>query len=476
MSLATVTTPIPLVAEFTRNQTAIAPPELWRVRLRRVLSGFTSASFVRCRRIVVLTALAAWVCTSEFAYADKPVPAADLAVDQVSIKGGPKLLGAALGREADGALAFAVRREWLKPAYPQLFEKAVREEMTETRAAFIELRDRIAAWRKNRAPEGELDFFLKKELERIDKELKGLDAGTRVEDAPFLVIDVAPAKIERVVNQTAQHRAVAQAAWSQHLPNVETRSLASLAQEVKKLKIVPVDDPELLLDFLPPRRENDSAWSARQALVEYQLRKPLDFQGTGDLVFQVGDNVQAGQGAKLIEELIRSLAGGALQDLLDPRAGKPAQGTGPAEEKWLAAAIQKAKAADVAGCRVTHVDQNLEARSVSVETRFVARLPDGSWKTVWQHVEKADAAKPRAETEQQIMQDPQVRAALDLVKAVGLGAEDQVKLAVRFGAAIMEAQKAADSRFFQFRDRNLRRLDGPVLRVAPIVPAKGAKK
>ena len=433
---------------------------------------------MRIRLIVLLAGLVAWICSSEFAHAEKPIAVSDLAVDQVSIKGGPKLLGAVLGREANGELAFAVRREWLKQAHPQLFEKAVREEATEARAAFIELRDRIAAWRTDRAPEAEFDFFLKKEAERIEKELKNLDAGTRVEDAAFLVIDVAPAKIERVVGQTVQRRAVALAAWGERLPDVESRSLASLVQELKKLKAAPVDDPDRLLDLLPPRRENEAAWGARQALIEYQLRKPLDFQGMGDLVFRAGDGLQAGQGAKLIEELIRSLTGGALQDLLDPRPGKPARVPGPGtnDEKWLATAVQTATAANIAGFRVTRVDQNLEARSVDVETRFVARLPDGSWRTVWQHLEKADAAKPRAETEQQIMQDPQVRAALDLVKIVGLGAEDQIKLAVRFGAATLEAQKAADSRFFQFRDRYLRRLDGPVLRVPLQTAAQGAKK
>ena len=73
------------------------------------------------------------------------------------------------------------------------------------------------------------------------------------------------------------------------------------------------------------------------------------------------------------------------------------------------------------------------------------------------------------------MQDPQIRTALDLVKSFGLGGDEQVKLAVRFGAATLEAQKQADSRFFEFRDRYLHRLDGPVLRVAPAAAVKATK-
>ena len=64
----------------------------------------------------------------------------------------------------------------------------------------------------------------------------------------------------------------------------------------------------------------------------------------------------------------------------------------------------------------------------------------------------------------------------ELFKSIGLGGEAEIKLAIRFGAATAEAQKAADSRFFEFRDRYLRRLDGPVLRVAPLAPAKAAQK
>ena len=125
------------------------------------------------------------------AQADKPVAVADLAVDQVSLKGGPRLLGAVLGREADGTIAFAVGRVWLKKTHAKYFEQALRDETAQTRAAFTELCDRIAEWRKVRGADKELEFFLGKESERVEKELKALDAGTREEDAAFLVLDLA---------------------------------------------------------------------------------------------------------------------------------------------------------------------------------------------------------------------------------------------------------------------------------------------
>ena len=47
-----------------------------------------------------------------------------------------------------------------------------------------------------------------------------------------------------------------------------------------------------------------------------------------------------------------------------------------------AAAARIADSENLTGFRVTRVDQDLAARRVSVETRFVARLPSGDWKTI----------------------------------------------------------------------------------------------
>jgi hypothetical protein len=417
--------------------------------------------------LVVAAVLAA---ASPLARAAKPAPAADLAVDQVTIKAGPKLLGALLGRESDGTAAFAVNRAWLKKNHPHYFAEELKREETETRAAFVELRDRIADWRKDSADEKELEFFLSREAERIEKELAAIDAVKREEDAAFVVIDIPPAKIERLTVQQPKRKGVAQSAWREGLVDVETRSTASLVQELKTKKIEQDDDPDVLLDLLPPRRQNEAEWAARRAIVEYRFKKPLDFQGMGDVVVRTGEGAKPADAAGLFAELLKSLQGSALSDLLDPPVGaggkKPAANNGGGE-KWLASAVKIAGSEGLSGFRVTRVDQDLAAKRVDVDARFVARLPDGSWKTIWQRTETSDASKPRPDAEKQVLEDPQVRSALELVQSLGLGGAEQVKLAVRFGAAVQEAQKQADNRFFAFLDLYLRRLDGPVLRVAP---------
>jgi hypothetical protein len=435
---------------------------------------------LRCLRpsnaILVGCLLIALIVVCHPALAAKPVPESELAVDVVSVKGGPRFYGAVLGREEDGRIALAVRREWLKRNRVQVYDEGLRDETAETKTALTELHDRIADWRKARNDVPALEAFLKKENERIEKDLQTLDAGRYEEAAPFMVLDFAPAKIERVLSQIPSRRAIAQTAWQEQLSDVETRSAVILAQELKKQQIALVDDPDELLEMLPVRRESETAWVARKALVEYQFRKALDFQGTGDFVFPATDKVDGAQGAKLIEGLIKSLTSGTLKDLFDLALdGSAKRADAGGIEKWLATASQSAQSADVLGFRVTRVEPNLDARQITVESRFVARFPGGDWRTVWQHAETADASKIRADQEQQIMQDPQVRKVLDLVQSVGLTDEDQVKQAIRFGAATMDCQKIADSRFFQFRDRYLRRLDGPVLRVAA-PPSKAPRK
>jgi hypothetical protein len=282
-----------------------------------------------------------------------------------------------------------------------------------------------------------------------------------------------------VVQQTPQRRQIALAAWRERLADVETRPATSLVQELKKKNVEPTADSDVLLDLLPPRRENDTAWAARRAIVEYRFRKPLDFQGSGDVVIRSGERLKAADAGKMFSDLLKSFGGDPVSALLDPPGAAPPKkkaGGTPTGEKWLDSAVKLAGEEDVAGFRVTRVEQDLAQKRVNVETRFIARLPDGSWKTVWGQKESADASKPRGDAEQQIMQDPQVRAALEVVRSLGVGGDDQIRLAVRFGAATMEAQKQADSRFFEFRDHYLQRLDGPVLRIAPPASPPARKK
>jgi hypothetical protein len=102
------------------------------------------------------------------------------------------------------------------------------------------------------------------------------------------------------------------------------------------------------------------------------------------------------------------------------------------------------------------------SKSVTVDSRFVALMPDGAWETIFQSTETLDASQERTDLEARIRQDEHVVEALKLVEGLGLG--DQTQTAIRFGAATMAAQQSVDTRFFEFIDRYNKRLDGPILK------------
>ena len=175
--------------------------------------------------------------------------------------------------------------------------------------------------------------------------------------------------------------------------------------------------------------------------------------------------------APVIEKVLRGQVRSFLKGLtgqVSPAKTKPESNNVALNKGWLKSAIAEADKLNVTGFRATRVELNVEGRQVAVQSVFVVRLGSGPreqavWETIWSHRETADATQPRAELEARITNDPQVKQALDKVKSLNLGADDQIDQAIRFGAATMAAQQTADARFFEFRDRYLKHLDGPPL-------------
>jgi hypothetical protein len=173
----------------------------------------------------------------------------------------------------------------------------------------------------------------------------------------------------------------------------------------------------------------------------------------------------------VIEKVLRGQVSAFLKGLTgqgNPAKGKSESSNVALNKGWLKSAIEEADKLNVTGFRATRLDLNVEGRQVAVQSVFVARLGAGpreqaQWETIWSHRESADATKARPDLEGRITNDPQVKQALEKVKSLNLGADDQIDQAIRFGAATMAAQQTADSRFFEFRDRYLKHLDGPPL-------------
>lgn len=382
-----------------------------------------------------------------------PPKVADLGVDLVTLKSGPKLYGAVL-QQGDGLLTIAVQRDWLTKAAPKFLEKREQDAAANRSRALQALQKRIQDWLVLRAADKELVASLTKESGRLEKVEPG-------EARRFLLIELPRTQVERVFVQTPQRKQVALSAWSQKLPAVEESSAAKLADELRRQGI-DVAKPVDLTSELPDSSDSDRQWSARQALWEFHLRKSLAFQGTADLLFRT--DADKPDIAKLIEELFKSQLKSQVAELL---GGAP-KGQVKFSDKALKTAQATADKEQASGFRVTRMAFQLEKKSVMVEGRFLAKLSDGTWETIWQHAETIDASKPRDDLEQQLAKHPEVQQVLDLAKTKGLGISDQqIQLAVRCGAATMAAQETVDAKFHEFFDRYTERLDGPALWLAP---------
>lgn len=383
----------------------------------------------------------------------KPPATGRNVVDVVTLKSGRSLRGLIAWRDPNGSLAMIVSKEWLASGNPGTAAEVVTANQDQRQAAWIQTRDRIVERLKTPVESQQLAFLLKQEKSRLDK----LIDGPRQDELEYLWIDVAHETISKTAPITADQRKIALFAWSEGLTHVETRDAASLAKELSgkgvKLDVPPPD----LSERLPPRIQSNTEWSARLALAEYSLGKPVDFQGMGDTVTRTGEG-QAINLGEVLPKILQTQLGSLLKDLTGE--GKPnanAQSGG----EWLKTAIREAESAKSKGFRVTRLDIDANSMKVTVDTRFVAKVASEQWQTVWQSSSIEDGTKARPAAEARIEQDPQLKSAVQTLKNLGLADAGTLQKAIRVGAATMSAQQSADAQFGEFRDGYMRRLDGP---------------
>lgn len=391
------------------------------------------------------------------------VPVNRKAVDVVLLKDGTRLLGAMVSRDSDGTLTVAVQREWLKKHAARTYRTAVQNEQRRIAEAPQKRLQRIREWVQEAAGKRDLLPFLKSELARLEKVRAKPQATAAAKQKQLILVRLPGKDVKSGYRQPTAHRRVLLLAWRERLKDIERRSALDLAQELRKSGKRIDGKPVDLTGRLPKSAfESDAQWAARKAIVEFDRLKRLRFQGTGDVLVQAGGD--ATKPADL-SQVFSSLLQAQMNQLLQEALGN---GVAPRRKKAdnaLQKAVNTAESEKVAGFRVTRVKPDLSAKRITVEESFLARMPDGTWKTVWSHRETIDAAQKRADIEKRIKNDERVKQALALVKGLGLGAnEKQIETAVRFGAATQIAKEKAAEKFNDFRERYSRRLDTAPIR------------
>jgi hypothetical protein len=323
--------------------------------------------------------------------------------------------------------------------------------------------DRIKKQLERAPEESALAAFLRVERKRVESQFA---EAVPSEQPQFVWLDLTAKKVAKITSPSVDRKRVAGWSWYERLANVEARDAEDLARELSRKRIDPTQPVPDLSERLPLRLQDEREWSARMALIDYSLGKPLDFQGTGDLLVRADHAKNAADVAPLIAKLFRGQVDALLKDLLNEGHSAPGL-SAPASPKssnaWLEAAIRKAERDKARAFRATRVDLGLERRQATVNSAFVVQLANGKWEVIWSDRVTEDGAQERPALEAGIANDPQVKSALGLLKSLGANGDDQVRSAIRFGAATMAAQQAVNSRFSRFQEPFLRRLDGPPL-------------
>lgn len=418
-------------------------------------------------RIVLLLVVVLASGNGEVSLAQKKVGPARLAVDLVTLSSGERFRGAFAGVDDDGVVSMAVQRSWLKKTRLQIYERVTRNETAEAKAALTEMRRRIESWLAEKPSANALVAFLEVELERVSEQVARMNE--RREEAlssQFVMLTFPRHQVKYSFAQASGNRRLALLAWRERFDDVETREARELEEQLRALGIDPAAETPDLADRFPTVRQDDNEWAARRAVIEFDLVGKLEFQGIGKaLVRTDGGAAEAGLETllpELLPQLLQDQLGGPLAELLQEPGVKLPRGRKNSMPDFTKA-IREAEQEGVRGFRVTTVALNLNRQQADVETTFLAKMPGGKWESIWSHKAVRDPASPRPGLKQQIENDPQVADAIRLAKSLGLVGGNQLETAMSFGAATMDAQKAADREFFRFLDRYVRHLDGPRL-------------
>lgn len=383
--------------------------------------------------------------------ADRP------AGDVVTLRSGSKLRGA-LFEQSPQSLTLLVSAKWLSAANAKLHQTARPQTIAANKLGLERVLRRL---KTDPLPaEAAVAAFFEQQLEDVQAEL----AKVETFDPEFLWVTLPMKDVARVEASTAAQRQLLTWAWAEQIDRAENRSEDELIREFKARNVSPTGWPLALIERLPVRDQADEEWAARRALIEYSLGPKLDFQGTNDVLARTDKDAPVDAVPLLVEMLSKQLQSQLADLFAEPGVGKGARGDANASKtESLRKAVQTAESEKRTGIRVTRIEFTGDFQQASISTEFIARLGKDSWRPVFQHTERVDAKQPRPEAEQRIQNDPRVKQVLDLTRQLGVGADDQIQQAIRFGAATMTAQQVCNSRFAVFRDVYLISLVRPPL-------------
>jgi hypothetical protein len=375
--------------------------------------------------------------------------------ERIVLKNRKVIVGLVVGTDRDGNTLVAVSRAWLQkndPLYPNLATESEDRE----RKAYTQIRERVTELLKDR--DGwPVPGILETELQRAEQWLEEKEHSA----SQLFFLTLPKKEIARVDSPGLSELCKAQWAWFTRLENPEASSAASITKLLEEERVPwQFESPELG-DRFPARPQDEREWGARLALFRYSHVEAISFQGTNDLMVYSGKRDATMAFGPIVSQLIKSQTQALLNELTSAPSSKLADGSQPL---WLRTAIQEAEKIEKDYLRATSVIADPVGAEVKVETSFAWRLPDGQWEAIWTAKNSQDANRQDRKSIERIDKDPQIESLKKTLAVLGLGGNnEQIDLAIRVGAATMQAQQSVDSQFEKLRQRYMKRLDLPLL-------------
>ncbi|MEI7462745.1 MAG: hypothetical protein WCK15_25360, partial [Pirellula sp.] len=270
--------------------------------------------------------------------------------------------------------------------------------------------------------------------------------------------------IANLILASESNRRVAIWGWSERLPKIESREVSDILKELKSK--VQDFDVTLTLPDLSPRfpmmEQSESQWRLRLAIVSHGLAERIEFQGSGKMMIQVGDDKQPQSANAIMTQMLQAQSESVLGELLGDLLGDPKSKSLLPDSKsdWVKAAIVKTEALGMGYFHATNIKVDPLGETASVESVFMVKHVDGDWRVAWHGIRDERASQQTAESIVRVTKDSQIESLKNSLQAI-VGVNDAFDKAIRFGAATMTAQQNVNEQFETFVERYLRRLDGP---------------
>jgi hypothetical protein len=224
---------------------------------------------------MVASTLAAGFALTVVAF-QAPVPGANApgsAADVITLRDGAKLLGQVSRVGRQGELGVLARRAWVEARLPAQAKVWERDEAERVRQAKLQRRDRLFAWRDDRARGGGSDSLIDR---WINREF-GNVADPRPPRTVLMEVVLDRPDVRAVEKRDEETARLLRLGWLAGLGGVETMSVPELRAALVFRGALREGDPGLVERLLPLRPESDARWRLRRAATEAVAEPDLRF-------------------------------------------------------------------------------------------------------------------------------------------------------------------------------------------------------